>query len=82
MEIEDGPEDNGKSFKCSRCPSTFTQRGNLLRHISTIHEGKKRTDVPNSKVEESYDIEGINLHQSSLTSLLFYNHIYVTLNCC
>ena len=82
MEIEDGPEDNGKSFKCSRCPSTFTQRGNLLRHISTIHEGKKRTDVPNSKVEESYDIEGINLHQFSLTSLLFYNHIYVTLNCC
>ena len=59
MEIEDGPEDNGKPFKCSKCPSTFTQRGNLLRHISTIHEGKKRTDVPNSKfTEESYDIEG------------------------
>ena len=59
MEIEDGPEDNEKPFKCSTCPSTFTQRGNLLRHISTIHEGKKRTDVPNSKVtEESYDIEG------------------------
>ena len=70
MEIEDGPEDNGKPFKCSRCPSTFTQRGNLLRHISTIHEGKKRTDVPNSKVaEESYDIEGKNLHQFSLTRL-------------
>ena len=59
MEIEDSPEDNGKPFKCSRCPSTFTQRGNLLRHIATIHEGKKRTDVPNSKVaEESFDTEG------------------------
>ena len=58
MEIEDDREDNGKPFKCSRCPSTFTQRGNLLRHVATIHEGKKRTDVPNSKVaEESFDIE-------------------------
>jgi uncharacterized Zn-finger protein len=75
MEIEDGPEDNEKPFKCSTCPSTFTQRGNLLRHISTIHEGKKRTDVPNSKVEESYDIEGKNLHQFSLTSLLFYSQM-------
>ena len=48
-----------KPFSCSLCPSTFTQRGNLLRHIATIHEGKKRTDVPSSKVaEESYDIGG------------------------
>ena len=82
MEIEDSPEDNGKPFKCSRCPSTFTQRGNLLRHIATIHEGKKRTDVPNSKVtEESYDIEGKNLHQFLLTSLLFYRQMYI-LPCC
>ena len=52
-------DDNVKPFSCSLCPSTFTQRGNLLRHIATIHEGKKRTDVPNSKLtEESYDIEG------------------------
>ena len=51
-------DDNVKPFNCSLCPSTFTQRGNLLRHIATIHEGKKRTDVPNSKVaEESFDIE-------------------------
>ena len=57
-----------KHFSCSLCPSTFTQRGNLLRHIATIHEGKKRTDVPNSKVaEESYDIEGKNVHQLCLT---------------
>jgi uncharacterized Zn-finger protein len=58
MDVENSNGD-GKPFKCSKCPSTFTQRGNLLRHIATIHEGKKRTDVPNSKVtEESYDIEG------------------------
>ena len=51
-------DDNVKPFSCSLCPSTFTQRGNLLRHVATIHEGKKRTDVPNSKVaEESFDIE-------------------------
>ena len=49
-------DENVKPFSCSLCPST--QRGNLLRHIATIHEGKKRTDVPNSKVaEESFDIE-------------------------
>ena len=83
MEIEDGSEDNGKPFKCSRCPSTFTQRGNLLRHISTIHKGKKRTDVPNSKVvEESYDIEGKNLHQFSLTSLLLFYSQMDILPCC
>ena len=58
MDVENSNGD-GKPFKCSKCPSTFTQRGNLLRHIATIHEGKKRTDVPNSKLtEESYDIEG------------------------
>ena len=58
MDVENSNGD-GKPFKCSSCTSTFTQRGNLLRHIATIHEGKKRTDVPNSKVtEESYDIEG------------------------
>jgi len=51
-------DENVKPFSCSLCPSTFTQRGNLLRHIATIHEGKKRTDVPNSKVtEESFDTE-------------------------
>ena len=76
MEIEDGSEDKGKPFKCSRCPSTFTQRGNLLRHIATIHEGKKRTDVPNSKVtEDSYDIEG-NLN------LALFIHRYFTLYYC
>ena len=58
MDVENSNGD-GKPFKCSSCTSTFTQRGNLLRHIATIHEGKKRTDVPNSKfTEESYDIEG------------------------
>ena len=86
MEVEDGPEDHGKPFKCSRCPSTFTQRGNLLRHISTIHEGKKRTDVPNSKVEESYDIEGKNLHQFLLNSEQFVvlqpNGYFTLLYCC
>ena len=28
------------------CPSTFSYRGNISRHIATIHEGKKRTDMP------------------------------------
>ena len=37
------------------CPSTFSHRGNLPRHIATIHEGKKRTDMP---PKEKSDVKG------------------------
>ena len=38
-------EDNKKRFKCPICPSTFSHKFNLPRHMATIHEGKKRTDL-------------------------------------
>jgi len=31
-------EDRSTNFKCSKCTSVFTQKGNLTRHIKNIHE--------------------------------------------
>ena len=50
-------DDNGKPFSCSLCPSTFTQKENLSRHIATIHEEKKHTDVPNDEIKEELSQE-------------------------
>ena len=50
-----GSEESGKPYKCPMCPSTFSHRGNLPRHIATIHEGKKRTDMP---PKEKSDVKG------------------------
>ena len=52
-------DENVKPFSCSLCPSTFTQRGNLLRHIATIHEGKKRTDVSKGQLNSELIYEVI-----------------------
>ena len=41
------------------CPSTFSHKGNLPRHIATIHEGKKRTDMP---PKEKSDGKGRSLY--------------------
>ena len=51
-----GSEESGKPYKCPMCPSTFSHRGNLPRHIATIHGGKKRTDIP---PKEKSDVKGV-----------------------
>ena len=35
------PENENKSFKCSRCDKTFTTSFNMKKHIKTIHEGQR-----------------------------------------
>ena len=42
--IENGMENgtqNEKPFQCSQCSANFTLKGNLTRHIQSIHEGIK-----------------------------------------
>ena len=36
-------KENKKPFKCPICPATFSHKGNLPRHIATIHQKKKAT---------------------------------------
>ena len=50
-------EETKKSFKCPYCPSTFSYKGNLPRHISKIHEGKKHATL-DTKQEENSNIDG------------------------
>ena len=42
--IENGTRNGGykneKTFQCSQCNANFTLKGNLTRHMQTIHEGK------------------------------------------
>ena len=34
-----------RNYKCDSCEKSFTQSGSLKRHIKTIHEGQKNTNV-------------------------------------
>ena len=53
------PVDKLKPFKCSICPSTFTLKGNLTKHVQNIHDKKKQFDVSSTNVsEELSDCEG------------------------
>ena len=33
--------DSKAEYKCSICDSSFAQKGNLKKHIESIHKGKK-----------------------------------------
>ena len=30
-----------KPFKCAICDHRFSVKGNMIRHVATVHEGKK-----------------------------------------
>merc|ERR1712008_651345 len=40
------PKNVSEAFQCTKCALCFSQKGSLNRHVATIHDGKKRTDVP------------------------------------
>ena len=40
------PKNVSEAFKCSKCVLSFSQKGSLNRHVATIHDGKKKNDVP------------------------------------
>ena len=33
--------DMKKPFKCNICDTSFTKKGNLKKHVASVHEGKK-----------------------------------------
>ena len=41
MNFQNNGEENGKLNECDICKATFTQRGNLTRHIQAVHDRKQ-----------------------------------------
>ena len=43
VERDNYDEENGdgKSYECALCSATFTQKGNLTRHIEAVHDRKQ-----------------------------------------
>ena len=56
-----------KPYKCLRpnCKASFNQRGNMLRHIAEVHEGKRRSDSNVIIIkDEPEDEENIKDHKT------------------
>ena len=51
-----------KPWKCPLCPSTFSHKQNVPRHIATVHEGKKQgeklTNVDTKEKLENVKVDG------------------------
>ena len=51
-----------KPWKCPLCPSTFSHKQNVPRHIATVHEGKKQgeklTNVNTKEKLENVKVDG------------------------
>ena len=48
--------DSSKQFLCDECGESFTNNQNQLRHMRTVHQGKKRTvNEKRKKDQESTD---------------------------
>ena len=41
MNVQKTDDENGKLNECDICKATFTQRGNLTRHIQAVHDRKQ-----------------------------------------
>ena len=44
--------DSSKQFLCDECGESFTNNQNQLRHMRTVHQGKKRTDNEKRKKDQ------------------------------
>ena len=53
-----GPKENKKSFKCPHCPSKFSHKGNLPRHIAKRHKLKKHKELDIKQEEKSKSLRG------------------------
>ena len=66
-EPEISTNESVKPYKCLKpnCKASFNQRGNMLRHIAEVHEGKKRSDsnVIIIKDEPEEDEENVKNHK-------------------
>merc|ERR1712008_505529 len=48
----------GQKFKCSICDASFTENGNMKKHIKSVHEGQKfKCSICDSSFTQSGDLK-------------------------
>ena len=65
---------DGNRFKCPYCPSTFSHKFNVPRHIKSHHEGLQQTDVEIK--EEKTDLKGLYIQLGPMKTTPLLNKYY------